>query len=222
MTKLVFRSIFFWSFDSKRLTIFGWILARIEILKNKNTSPREQNNCHSAVSVSAHPMSKAQHCTGLFAIRSPVLFIILCHIINLPSIILRKNAPTVAGRILERGTWWTILHTSSGGKDYCNDRGYAKSTFPALSVRYMYSVYYQLHINIWRRLLAMLCFWHWVRGYRHSAVAIILPRGLVFFVFQDFYFWQCSAKSCQSFGVKRPKNMDMKTSFAINQICIID
>ena len=163
MAKLVFRSTCFWSFDSKRWTIFGWILPRTEILKNKNTSPCGQNNCHSAVSVPAHPMSKAQHCTGSFAIRSPVLFVILCHIINLPSIILRKNAPTVAGR-----------------------------------------------------------FWHWVRGYRYSAVAIILPARAYVFVFQDFYAWQCSAKSCPSFGIKRPKNMDLKTSFAINQICIID
>ena len=50
---------------------------------------------------------------------------------------------------------------------------------------------------------------------------LFCPRGLVFFVFQDFYSWQYSAKNCQSFGVKRPKNMDLKTSFAINQIYII-
>ena len=50
---------------------------------------------------------------------------------------------------------------------------------------------------------------------------LFCPRGLVFFVLQDFYSWQYSAKNCQSFGVKRPKNMDLKTSFAINQICII-
>ena len=159
-------------------------------------------------------MSKAQHCTGSFAIRSPVLFVILCHIINLSSIRLQKNAPTVAGRILERGTWWTILHTSSGGKDYCNDRSYAKSTFPALTVRYMYSVYHQLHTNIWRWPLAMLCFWHWLRGCRYCAVANSLPARACFFVFQDFYSWQYSAKSCQSFGVKRPKKYGSENKFS--------
>ena len=35
---------------------------------------------------------------------------------------------------------------------------------------------------------------------------LFCQRGLVFFVFQHFYSQQCSAKSCQSFGVKRPKN----------------
>ena len=158
-------------------------------------------------------MSKAQHCTGSFAIRSPVLFVILCHIINLPSIILQKNAPTVAGRILERGTWWTILHTSSGGKDYCNDRSYAKSTFPALTVRYMYSVYYQLHINIWRRLLAMLCFWHWVRGYRYSAVAIMLPARTCVFRFSRFLFLAVFSQKL---------SVGWSQSMASIKICIID
>ena len=34
---------------------------------------------------------------------------------------------------------------------------------------------------------------------------LFCPRGLMLFVFQDFYSWQYSAKRCQSFGVKRPK-----------------
>ena len=84
------------------------------------------------------------------------------------------------------------------------------------------SLFYVIYLPsiILQKMRQQLLDAYWmIFGIRYSAVAIIWPaRACVFFVFKDFYSWQYSAKSCQS----TKKNLDLKTNFATNQICIID
>ena len=58
-------------------------------------------------------------------------------------------------------------------------------------------------------------------GYRYSVVAIILPRGLVFLFFKISILGSVQPNVVNRLESNDQKNMDLKTSFAINQTCII-